>query len=90
MNSLVALGSTLTARSTFPTTPAGGRDRPGYPCRLDAVWVSPDLDVSSIDYDYRGAVEAGSDPALVTAELVPAAPASPEALTRFRPCALAS
>lgn len=42
---------------------------PGTPRRFDALWVSPDLAVRSAQYDYTGGVAAGSDHALVIADL---------------------
>jgi exonuclease III len=41
----------------------------GTPRRFDHLWLSPDLQVASISHDYDGAVAAGSDHALVVAEL---------------------
>lgn len=45
------------------------RDHEGNPCRYDALWISPDFAVTSISYDYAGAIAAGSDHALVVADL---------------------
>lgn len=44
-------------------------DRPDTPRRFDTIWISRSLAVRSMTYDYPGAVEAGTDHALVTAEL---------------------
>jgi len=45
------------------------RDSPGFPRRFDALWISPEIEVASIDYHYEAAIAAGSDHALVVAEL---------------------
>lgn len=43
---------------------------PGTPRRFDTIWISRSLTVSSMTYDYAGALDAaGSDHALVTADL---------------------
>lgn len=47
------------------------RDSAGAPRRYDALWLSPDLTPTSVTYDYKASVEAGSDHALVTANLLP-------------------
>ena len=44
---------------------------PGTPRRFDTLWVSPRFGVRAMSYDYDGAVAAGSDHALVVAELTP-------------------
>lgn len=53
------------------------RDSPGFPRRFDALWVGPEFEVQSISYDYEGAIAAGSDHALVVADLSSADPRSP-------------
>ena len=42
----------------------------GVPCRYDFIYVTPDFTVSHVDYLYREAIEAGSDHALVVADLL--------------------
>jgi hypothetical protein len=37
--------------------------------RFDAIWVSPDLGVQAVDYPYDDCVAAGSDHAVVVADL---------------------
>lgn len=41
----------------------------GTPRRFDALWVSPELGVKSVEYKYAAAVAAGTDHALVVADL---------------------
>ena len=41
----------------------------GNPQRYDAIWVSPEFDVGNVDYLYEKSVEAGSDHALVAADV---------------------
>lgn len=52
------------------------RDSDGAPRRYDALWLSPDLVPSSVTYEYEASVEAGSDHALVMAD-VSASPPRP-------------
>jgi hypothetical protein len=42
---------------------------PGNPRRFDTLWISPDLSLTDILYDYDAAIEAGSDHALVIATM---------------------
>ena len=42
---------------------------PGTPRRFDALWTSPDFAIQQVVYDYAGGIAAGSDHALVTADL---------------------
>jgi hypothetical protein len=46
------------------------RDAPGFPRRFDALWIGPEMEISSINYHYEAAIAAGSDHALVVAELI--------------------
>lgn len=57
------------AHSPFLTTPDDARWHTGTPRRFDALWVSPELDVKSVAYKYAAAVAAGTDHALVVADL---------------------
>lgn len=41
----------------------------GSPRRFDALWVSPEVEVVTIEYHYEAAIAAGSDHALVVATL---------------------
>jgi endonuclease/exonuclease/phosphatase family metal-dependent hydrolase len=43
--------------------------RLGNPRRFDSIWISDDFEVTSVDYDYDAAISAGTDHALVTAQL---------------------
>lgn len=45
------------------------KNSPGTPRRFDTLWISPGLEVRSASYDYVGAIAAGSDHALVIADL---------------------
>jgi hypothetical protein len=45
------------------------RDSRGFPRRFDALWIGPEIEVASIDYLYEAGIAAGSDHALVVAEL---------------------
>src|SRR5699024_3889015 len=45
------------------------RNSPGIPRRYDALWLSEQLTVERIDHCYDEAIEAGSDHALVIADL---------------------
>lgn len=47
------------------------RDREGTARRYDTLWISPELTTTSMTYHYKDAIEAGSDHALVTADLFP-------------------
>lgn len=42
---------------------------PRNPRRYDAIWASPHFAVNAVDYRYEAALDAGSDHALVTADL---------------------
>jgi endonuclease/exonuclease/phosphatase family metal-dependent hydrolase len=46
-----------------------GRRGRSVPCRYDFVMVSPDMGVETVRYRYEEALRAGSDHALVTADL---------------------
>lgn len=48
------------------------RRSPGVPRRFDTLWVGPELEVLLSVYDYANAVTAGSDHALVVADLITA------------------
>lgn len=45
------------------------RTSPGAPRRFDALWVSPDLQVVTVEHHYDAAMAAGTDHALVLADL---------------------
>lgn len=45
------------------------QDDPGVPRRYDSLWISPEIAVDTITYDYAQAIAAGTDHALLTAEL---------------------
>ena len=49
------------------------RDSPGFPRRFDGLWISPEIEVSSISYHYEAAIAAGSDHALVVGEFTSSA-----------------
>lgn len=49
----------------------------GNPRRFDVLWVSPDLAVRYAEYDYAGGIAAGSDHALVIADLAVIGPSRP-------------
>ncbi len=49
-------------------------DHPGTPRRFDTLWVSPDLHVLAAGYDYDGAIAAGTDHALATADITATLP----------------
>lgn len=52
------------------------KSSPGTPRRFDTLWISPGLKVRSAIYDYDGAIAAGSDHALVIADVVTEGPTS--------------
>lgn len=45
------------------------RSGPGVPRRYDSLWISPEIAISNITYNYENAIAAGTDHALLTAEL---------------------
>lgn len=45
------------------------RNSPGNPRRFDTLWVGPEFEVRSVFYDYEGAIAAGSDHALMFADV---------------------
>ena len=45
------------------------KDSPGHPRRFDAVWVGPEIQVIGVEHYYEAALSAGTDHALVIADL---------------------
>ena len=56
-------------RGPLVTSHMRGRRDVAKPCRYDFVLVSPDINVTSVQYLYNEAVAAGSDHAMVVADL---------------------
>ena len=48
------------------------RNSPGNPRRFDSIWITPHWRVLTIDHLYDDTIAAGSDHAVVIAELEPA------------------